>query len=41
LIASHDLGLIARMPHRLLTLRDGSLMRGVERADDAGEPQHG
>jgi cell division transport system ATP-binding protein len=30
LIASHDLGLIARMPHRLLTLRDGSLMRGVE-----------
>lgn len=45
LIASHDLGLIARMPHRLLTLRDGSLMRGVERgADrgaDSGEQGHG
>jgi len=30
LIASHDLGLIARLPHRLLTLRDGTLLRGVE-----------
>ncbi len=45
LIASHDLGLIARMPHRLLTLRDGSLVRGVERGveqdDDAQEEAHG
>lgn len=45
LIASHDLGLIARMPHRLLTLRDGSLVRGVERGaesdDDAREEAHG
>jgi cell division transport system ATP-binding protein len=41
LIASHDLGLIARMPHRLLTLRDGSLVRGVERGDDNGEQGHG
>lgn len=29
LIASHDLGLIARLPHRLLTLREGTLVRGV------------
>jgi cell division transport system ATP-binding protein len=49
LIASHDLGLIARMPHRLLTLRDGSLVRGVDRGvesdpqggDDAREEAHG
>jgi cell division transport system ATP-binding protein len=32
LIASHDLGLIARLPYRLLTLRDGALLRGVEPA---------
>jgi cell division transport system ATP-binding protein len=49
LIASHDLGLIARMPHRLLTLRDGGLVRGVDRGverhpqsgDDAREEAHG
>lgn len=45
LVASHDLGLIARMPHRLLTLRDGSLVRGVERGvepgGDSGVPVHG
>lgn len=29
LIASHDLGLIARMPHRMLMLTDGKLVRGV------------
>ncbi|HEY3698102.1 MAG TPA: cell division ATP-binding protein FtsE [Spongiibacteraceae bacterium] len=33
LIASHDLGLIARLPHRLLTLRDGTLVRGVGNAE--------
>ena len=36
LIASHDLGLIARLPHRLLTLREGELVRGVGMRDDAG-----
>jgi cell division transport system ATP-binding protein len=46
LIASHDLGLIARMPHRLLTLRDGSLVRGVTRdgeaqREEAQERDHG
>jgi cell division transport system ATP-binding protein len=40
LIATHDLGLIARMPHRLLTLRDGSLVRGVERGDATLEQGH-
>ncbi len=30
LIASHDLGLIARLPYRMLTLREGNLVRGVE-----------
>lgn len=29
LVASHDLSLIARMPHRMLMLRDGELVRGV------------
>ena len=29
LIASHDLGLIARLPYRMLTLRDGEMVRGV------------
>lgn len=29
LIASHDLSLIARMPHRMLMLREGQLVRGV------------
>lgn len=29
LIATHDLALIARMPYRLLTLREGSLVAGV------------
>jgi cell division transport system ATP-binding protein len=29
LIASHDLALIARLPYRLLTLRDGQLVQGV------------
>ena len=29
LIASHDLSLIARLPYRLLTLRDGQLLQGV------------
>jgi len=38
LIASHDLGLIARMPHRLLTLRDGGLLRGVGPVGE--EPEH-
>jgi cell division transport system ATP-binding protein len=40
LIASHDLGLIARMPHRLLTLREGNLVRGVERASSDQERGH-
>jgi cell division transport system ATP-binding protein len=34
LIASHDLGLIARMPYRLLTLRDGGLLRGLESVEE-------
>lgn len=38
LIASHDLGLIARLPYRMLTLRDGSLLQGVSRLR---EPEHG
>ncbi|MGJ8686493.1 MAG: cell division ATP-binding protein FtsE [Spongiibacteraceae bacterium] len=29
LIATHDLALIARMPYRLLTLREGSLVTGI------------
>ncbi|MEE8058535.1 MAG: cell division ATP-binding protein FtsE [Pseudomonadales bacterium] len=29
LIASHDLGLIARLPHRMMTLRQGSLVSGL------------
>jgi len=29
LIASHDLGLIARLPYRMLTLRDGEMVRGI------------
>lgn len=43
LIASHDLGLIARMPHRLLSLRDGELVRGPGEDDgDAAEVrEHG
>ncbi|MDB6060032.1 MAG: cell division ATP-binding protein FtsE [Verrucomicrobiaceae bacterium] len=36
LIASHDLGLIARLPHRLLTLRDGELVRGVGMSNEEG-----
>ncbi|MDX9875027.1 MAG: cell division ATP-binding protein FtsE [Spongiibacteraceae bacterium] len=31
LIASHDLSLIARLPYRMLTLRDGRLIQGVGR----------
>ena len=34
LIASHDLGLIARLQHRLITLRDGQLIKGLEMRDD-------
>ena len=40
LVASHDLGLIARMPHRLLTLRDGELVRGIGEPE-AEERSHG
>jgi cell division transport system ATP-binding protein len=42
LIASHDIGLIARMPHRMLMLRDGELVRGVGADDEAisGESAH-
>ena len=29
LIASHDLGLIARLPYRMMTLRQGTLVAGV------------
>jgi cell division transport system ATP-binding protein len=29
LIASHDLSLIARLPYRMLTLRDGEMVQGV------------
>ena len=36
LIASHDLGLIARMPFRVLTLKHGELVRGAD-----GGQQHG
>jgi cell division transport system ATP-binding protein len=41
LIASHDLGLIARLPYRLLTLREGNLVRGVERDADPQEREYG
>lgn len=34
LIASHDLSLIARLPHRMLTLRDGELVRGIGLSDE-------
>ena len=41
LIASHDLGLIARLPYRMLTLRDGEMVRGIgsqiARADEEGD----
>jgi cell division transport system ATP-binding protein len=30
LIASHDLSLIARLPYRMMTLRDGSLLSGMK-----------
>ncbi len=33
LIASHDLGLIARLPYRMLTLRDGEMVRGLGSLD--------
>jgi cell division transport system ATP-binding protein len=29
LIASHDLGLIARLPYRMMTLRQGGLVTGI------------
>ncbi len=41
LIASHDLGLIARLPYRMLTLRDGEMVRGIgsliAAADEEGD----
>ena len=40
LVASHDLGLIARLPHRLLTLREGELV-GVSGAPETGARDHG
>lgn len=42
LIASHDIGLIARLPHRMLMLRDGELVKGVGISDeaDSGEQAH-
>lgn len=43
LIASHDLGLIARLPHRMLILREGCLVRGVgdtAGADEMAAPAH-
>ena len=40
LIATHDLGLIARMPHRLLTLREGHLVRGVGGDESIEEPTY-
>lgn len=36
LIASHDLGLIARLHHRVLTLRDGRLVGGIGLINGAG-----
>ena len=42
LIASHDLSLIARMPHRMLMLSNGQLVRGVGDAGEAAaERDHG
>lgn len=38
LIASHDLSLIARLPYRMLTLREGNLVQGVGRL---GEHENG
>jgi cell division transport system ATP-binding protein len=40
LIASHDLGLIARLPYRLLTLREGNLIRGIEPEPSPQERNH-
>ena len=38
LIASHDLGLIARLPYKMMTLREGSLVSGLglKGGDDHG-----
>ena len=36
LIASHDIGLIARLPHRMLMLRDGELVQGIGTRDEDG-----
>ena len=38
LIASHDLALIARLEHRILTLENGRLLSGRSLRQDAGEP---
>ncbi|WP_428242572.1 cell division ATP-binding protein FtsE [Gynuella sp.] len=35
LIASHDLGLIARMPFRVMTLKNGELVRGADGGERA------
>ena len=37
LIASHDLGLIARMPFRVLTLKNGELVRGADGGEQRGQ----
>lgn len=36
LIASHDLGLIARLPHRMMTLRQGKLISGLNGGRNGG-----
>jgi cell division transport system ATP-binding protein len=46
LIASHDVSLIARMPHRMMMLRDGELVQGLSPRsiggsdDRSGEPAY-
>jgi cell division transport system ATP-binding protein len=44
LVASHDLALIARMPHRMMMLQNGELVRGVggnNNDDETAERDHG
>ncbi|MFT3929709.1 MAG: cell division ATP-binding protein FtsE [Spongiibacteraceae bacterium] len=45
LVASHDLSLIARLPHRTMMLRDGDLVGGIgsreDDSEDEAERDHG
>jgi cell division transport system ATP-binding protein len=41
LVASHDISLIARLPHRMMMLREGELVKGIGDADTAAVAQGG